>query len=119
MDGVHVERDLPARLRRVGMEENLMLFGEFSNLHDWLNHADLIVCRHDANQSGYRQKSRAGDRRGQTKAIGLDGHVGDAIPIFLQALTRVQHGPMFGDDRDEMSSLFTIHVGDAFNGQTV
>ena len=118
MDGVHVERDLPARLRRVDMEENLMLFGEFSNLHDWLNHADLIVCRHDANQSGL-VRNRVPEIVEVDEAIGLDGHVGDAIPIFLQALTRVQHGPMFGDDRDEMSSLFTIHVGDAFNGQTV
>ena len=56
-----VERDLADRLRRVGVEERLVLAAQPADLGERLDDADLVVHRHD----GHQGRRIVGDRRAQ------------------------------------------------------
>src|ERR1700694_727855 len=49
-DFVDIDRDLPRRLHRVGMEVNVGLGSNLSNLRDGLHDTGLVVRQHDGDQ---------------------------------------------------------------------
>ena len=72
---VHIHRNLAHGLRRVGMEQHPALPSHLSDLRNRLQHANLIVGVHDADQDGL-----VGHRR--AKLIQIDQ------PVLLQAADR-------------------------------
>ena len=66
-----VERDLAGGLRRVGVEEGLLLAADLADLGERLDDADLVVHRHDRDDHGLVGDGRAQlrrDRSGRSSA---------------------------------------------------
>ena len=51
-----VERDVPERLDRVGMDEGAAGMSKLDNTLERLDRADLVVCRHDAHEGNVAAK---------------------------------------------------------------
>ena len=55
----HIDGNLSYGLRRVGVEDHAALATNLSDLGDRLQHADLVIGRHDRNQDGLVVHRRA------------------------------------------------------------
>ena len=53
------------------------------------------------------------------EAVGLDGQVGDAVAVLLQALAGVEDRLVLGDLGDDVVAALAVHLGDALDGEVV
>src|SRR5581483_3701103 len=114
----HIHGNLTDGLNRVGVEQHPTLVTELADLPPGLQHANLVVGRHDGDENrlvvdGALQVVKI------DQPIFLDGKVGDAVAVFLQALASVEHRLVLGHGGDDVIALFAIHLGDTLDGQVV
>ncbi len=114
----HIERHLADGLHRVGVEEHAALMAQRANLADGLQHANLVVGRHDRHQDGLVVHG-ALQVVEINAAVLLHRQIGDAESVLLQALATVEHGLVLGRLGDDVVALLAVHLGDALDGKVV
>lgn len=115
---VDVDRDLPNRLRCVGVEGNFVLSAERTEFCDRLDGTYLVVDKHDGDERGvgadgcfYLFKVEA--------AVGLDWEVGDVKALLLEVAAGVEHAFVLGDGGDDVAFFVAVEVGDALDRDVV
>ena len=83
------------RLRRVAVQQNAAFARQRRNSGDGLQHPDLVVGQHDADQHRVGGE-RPLDRRRADEAIRTRLHLGQPGPAVRQPAARVEHRPMLG-----------------------
>ena len=116
--GLHVDRDLAYGLDGVGVEDESLLMAQLADLGDRLDHADLVVGEHDADQDGLVVDGRLELVHGD-EAVGLGLQVGDAVALLLKLLAGVEHGLVLGGLGDDVVAALLVHLGDALDGEVV
>jgi hypothetical protein len=91
---------------------------QLADLSNRLQHADLVVRRHDCDQDGLIVDG-AFQVVEIDQAILLDGHIGDAVAIFLQTLASVEHSLMLSHGGDDVIALLPVHLGDALDSEVI
>ena len=76
MQAIHVERNLPGGLHRVGVKQHAVQLGEVSEFLDGLQRSHHIVRRHDGDQSHVRLQ-RPQQALGTDKSVGVDRKMRD------------------------------------------
>src|SRR5258707_8177687 len=109
---VHVDRELPCGLHRVGMKVHVGVSGDAADFLKWLHRAQLVVGVHHGNQRGFLAKSAA-QRLWRNDSLPVDGQVGDRYTLLLKRLARVEHGFVFDVGGDD---VFEVSDGKAFIG---
>ena len=115
---VHLYRNFADGLRCIGVEQYAALTADFPNLHDGLQHADLIVGRHDRHQDRL-VVNRCLQIVKIDKPVFLHWEIGQAVSILLQALAGIEHRLVFCDRCDDMVALLFVHLGHALDGEVV
>ena len=96
MIAFHVRWHLANPLRGIGMEDDFLVVAQLADLRDLIDHADLIVGPHDADQDGVWTNGRS-NHVGGDHAIGTRRQEGDIEALALQALARIEHCLVFMD----------------------
>jgi len=99
-ESFYVERNFSGGLYGVGVEINVTLRGEFSDLRERLHGAEFVVGVHDGDERGVRAK-RFFDLIHGDDAAGIYREVGDSNAVFFESLAGVEDGFVFdvgGDD---------------------
>ena len=101
------------------MKQDALFLGDLADLLDRVDRADLVVGQHDRNQDGFVRDRVPHVVRADHAAL-VHREIGDleALP-GLQGLGGIQHSPVLGRVRDDMVSLFVIHLHDALERQIV
>ncbi len=91
---------------------------ELADLADGLQHANLVVGRHDGDQNrlvvhGPLQVFEI------DQSIGLHRQIGHAVAVLLQPLAGVQHRLVLGHLGDDVVAAFAVHLRNALDGQVV
>src|SRR6266566_5771845 len=115
---VHVYRNFADGLRCIGMEQYTTLTTDFPNLRDGLQHADLIVGRHDSHQDRL-VVNRSLQIVKIDKPVFLHWEIGYAVSILLQALAGIEHRLVFCNRCDDVVALLFVHLGHALDGEVV
>src|SRR5688572_2075378 len=114
----HVERHLADGLDGVGMQQDALLLRDRPDLGRRLQHADLVVGRHDRDQDRL-----VGDRGAQILDVDppvlLHREIGDAVALLLELLAGVDHRLVLDHTGDDVIALLAIHLGDALDRQVV
>ena len=117
---LHIDRLLPERLRRVGVEENFLLLADRADLPDRMEDARLVVRVHDGNQNRL-----FGDRVRQSIEVELSEAVNPKVRDFeslaLEIFARIEDGPVLRRDRDDVVALGPVgrRPDDALDRQVV
>ena len=109
-----VHRNLPDRLRRVGVEDDPLVLGQLSNRRHVLDRADLVVREHDRDEDRL-VRDRLANRVELHQTVRPHGHVRRLEALPLQALTDVQARPLLDGGGDDVVALFPVHLGDALD----
>ncbi len=94
-EGVDVEWNGTRGLPGVGMEQDVAVPSEHDRRRQWLDHADLVVGRHDADEYRLVVK-RALDSCNVEPPIGSRPQAGDVDAAALQPPARVEHSTVLG-----------------------
>src|SRR5437899_12118202 len=100
------------------MEQYTTLPAYFPNLLDGLQHADLIVGRHDRYQDRL-VVNRPLQIVKIDKRIFLHWEIRYAVSILLQALAGIEHRLVFCNRCDDVVALLFVHLGHALDGEVV
>src|SRR5712664_3396373 len=106
---VHVDRELPCGLHRVGMKVHVGVSGDATDFLKWLHRAQLVVGVHHGNQRGFLAKSAA-QRLWRNDSLPVDGQVGDRYTLLLKRLARVEHSFVLDAGADD---VFKVSDGKA------
>src|SRR5216684_1621168 len=98
---VHVDRELPCGLHRVGMKVHVGVSGDATDFLKWLHRAQLVVGVHHGNQRGFLAKSAA-QRLWRNDSLPVDGQVGDRYTLLLKRLARVEHSFVLDAGADDV-----------------
>jgi len=93
-DLLHIDGHLASGLYRVGMEINVSLSGNATNLLDRLEHAGFIVCHHDRNELGVWTQ-RTLQLIGIDQSATINRQVSHFRPALLEALAGIQNRMVF------------------------
>lgn len=102
---VHIQVDLPKRLRRVSVEKHLILPAQLPDGLDILNHPELIVDGVNGDPQGIGS-NRVLDIFDRNQSVRIDGQVGDLEALHLQVSEGVQHAFVLDLTGDEMPFFF-------------
>ncbi|PON92143.1 hypothetical protein TorRG33x02_119620 [Trema orientale] len=100
------------------MKRDIEFLTDFADFLHRLNHADLVVDRHDRNQA------RSGPNRRPEllevhEAIGADREVRDLETLLLEMATGVEDALVLGLGGDHVALLLLVEVHDALDGDVV
>ena len=113
-----VERDLPCRLGRIGVEDDAALARDRADFGERLQHPDLVVGRHHRHQDG-----AVGQHRPEFIEIDepfrVNRQPGDAKAVALEPLEGVEHRLVLGRHRDQVIAALAQRVGRALDRQVV
>ena len=113
-----IERDLTGSLRRVGMEEHLLLAADLADLGQWLDDADLVVHRHDRHHHRLVGDGVA-QRLEVDQAVLLHRQVRDLEARLLEMAAGVEHALVLGHRGDDVVLAVLVELGDAANGEII
>ena len=109
---------LPGRLRGVGMEQRAGGADDGADLGERLQHANLVVGRHDRHEDGL-----VGDGRAQLvepdEPVRVDAEPRDPPPVALELLERIEHRLVLGRHRDDVIAAVAAGVRRALDRQVV
>lgn len=108
----------PGRLRGVHMENHAFFTAQGADGRDVLDDADLVIDKHHARQDGVGPYRRLQHLEVQ-QAIGLHVQISHFKTLALQFAAGVQHGLVFGLDRDEVLAAALVKMRRAFDRQVV
>ncbi len=91
---------------------------DLADLADGLQHADFVVSGHDGDEDGLVVNG-ALEVFEIDETVCLYGQIGDAVAVFLEALTGVEHGLVLSDLGDDVVAALAIHLRDALDGEVV
>ena len=100
------------------MEDHAAFAAQLADFRDGLQHADLVVGRHDRDQNrlvvhGALQIVEV------NQPIFLHRQIGHAKAELLQMFAGIEHRLVLGDRSDDVVALLAVHLGDALNGEVV
>jgi hypothetical protein len=120
-----VDGDLSGRLSDIGMEKDLgpLLFllngtEHISNLLKRLDDTDLIVHRHDGDQTGFVRDSLPEDVQ-IDQTVALDGEVSHVESSFRQVSARIQDAFVFCSSGDDVITLVLVKPSDTLDQHVV
>ena len=113
-----VERNFSGGLNGIGVEIDVALRGEFSDLRERLNGAEFVVGVHDGDKSGVRT-NRFFDLVDGDDAIAADGEIGDSNAFFFEGLASVQNGFVFNIGGNDVLGGSCSGANDAEDGVIV
>src|SRR5580658_9995019 len=100
------------------MEDDVVLAADFANLRNRLDHAYLVVSKHDSDQDGLIVDGPLQVFQ-VDQAVRLNRQVGDAIAVLFEALTGIEHRFVLGDLGNDVVAPLAIHLGYALDGQVI
>ena len=118
-----VDGDLADGLRGVAVQRHAALAADRGDLGERLDHADLVVGEHDADQRRVVAE-RVGDLlrvepAGARAAVLLDVEQRHVVAAAREARQRIEHGLVLGADADEVIAAAARALGDAADGEVV
>ena len=90
-----------------------------ADLGERLQHADLVVGRHDRDRGSCRSVMARAQLVEIDEALRVDAEPRDAAALALEALARVEHRLVLGRDRDDVIAAVAQRVRDPFDRQVV
>ena len=115
---VHLDGDLADGLGAVAVHQDAAAVGDFGDLRDGLNAADLVIGVHDGDEDGFGSDGLL-DLPGVNHAVLVDRQVGGATALAFQVAADFGHGRMLDRRRDDVVALVTMGAGDALDGVIV
>src|SRR5580658_2180097 len=100
------------------MEDDVVLAADFANLRNRLDHAYLVVSKHDSDQDGLIVDGPLQVFQ-VDQAIRLNRQVSDAVAVLFQALTGIEHRFVLGYLGNYVVAALAIHLGNALDGQVI
>ena len=114
----YMNRNLSARLSRVGVEQHLALPANGSDCLQRLKHSGLVISRHDANEKRFRP-----DRPVQLiqieQAIRSNRYQGDGNSQPFQMMQRIEDGFMFRYHAHNVVAVRAASFENPFQGKIV
>jgi len=117
-ESFYVERNFSGGLHGIGVEIDVTLRGEFSNLRERLHGAEFVVGVHDGDERGVRTKSFF-DLLDRDDAVGIYGEIGDGDGVFFKRLASVEDGFVFDIGGDDVFGGAGRGADDSENGVIV
>ncbi len=109
---------LPAACAASVWNTHAVLLRDGADGRQRLQHADLVVGRHDGDEDGARGHRRA--ELGEVdEALRVHAEPRDAAPLALEPFAGVQHRLVLGGGGDDVVAAIAQRVGDAFERQVV
>ena len=116
--GRQINLDLARGLRRIDMENHPIAAANIAQRGQVLHHANLIIDQHHRSQNGVRaNRSQKGIKVEQ--AVFKRGQIGDFKPVAFELAAGVEHGLVFGFDRNQVLALGLVKICRAFNRQII
>ena len=116
--GLHVDRRLAGGLGRVHMEHDALLAAQCADGLDVLDHADLVVHEHHADQDGVGADGRLQHVQ-VNQAVFLHVQISHFKALALQLAHGVQYRLVLGLDRDQVLAAALVELGRALDRQVV
>ena len=114
-----VDRDVPERLHRVGVERHLMLRAYRGKLRGGLDGACLVVHRHYRDTRGIGGEGGF-EVGGADDALPVNGQINDVEPVLFKPFQRFKYSVMLESGSDDAAlSLLTSHGRGGKNGGIV
>ena len=113
-----VDIDFAGGLSCIDVEKNTFTTEQFTDLGNGLHHANFVINGHD----GYKNRIRTQCRfqcRQINQTIGQDIEVRDFKTLTFQLTHRIEHGLVFGFQRNEVFTLTLIKISRTLDGQIV
>jgi len=115
---VHINRDLPQRLRGISVERHAFLLADTPNLLERLHDADLVVDGHDGDEPGVWADGVL-ELREVDQAVAAHGEVGDLESFLLQVAAGVEDALVLGLRGDDVAAAVAVEAHDALDGDVV
>ena len=116
--GRHINVHAAGGLCRIDMKNNALFPANSPDGGNVLDHADLVIHKHDAGQNGVRA-NRGFESVQVDQAVGLHIEVGDLKTLALELAAGVEHGFVLGLDRDQVLAFGFVELRRALDRQVV
>ena len=100
------------------MEGHSTLTTDFPDFRDRLQHANLIVSRHNCDEDGLIADGMSKIVQ-VNQPIRLHRQISHPVTVLLQPLAGVEDGLVLGDRGDDVVPLFFVHLGHALDREIV
>ncbi len=117
-ESFYVEGNFSGGLDGVGVEIDVALCGELSNLCERLHGAEFVVGVHDGDKRGVGTQ-RFFDLIDSDDAVGIYGEIGDGDAVFFKRLAGVKDGFVFDVGGDDVLGGAGSGADDSENGVIV
>ncbi len=107
---LHIDGNLADSLCRVAVKENTLLFGDLPDLFDRVDRTNFVVGEHHRNQNRLF-RDRLAHVLWIDHSVFVDGQVGyGCLALRFHCFGGVDHSAMFRGRRNNMVTLFPIHL---------
>jgi hypothetical protein len=111
-------RNLPNRLRRVGVHQHPVLPRDAADLRDGLQRPNLVIGVHDANENGLRRDGSA-DIGGIDHAGAIYRYIGHPHTLLFEKTTGIDNRRMLDGGGDEVIPPVPVAVCDSLEDGVV
>ena len=118
LERTRVERQQPRRLHRVAMHERPPRVRDASHFAERMEHADLVVAGHHADEQRV-VRYRLGQLLQVQTAGRVDAERRNAESLPLHGPARIEHGAMFGGNRHDVPTSGGRARGEPLDGEVV
>ena len=106
---VHIKVDLAGSLRSVAVKDNAALAAELADTGNILNDADFVIHRHDRDKRGVRANG-IDQVIPADHAFFVNVKIRHFVAFAFEVAHAVEHGLVFGLDRNKVLALVAIEV---------
>ena len=115
---VHLDGDLADGLGAIAVHQDALAMGDFGDLRDGLDSADLVVGVHDGDEDGFGGDGLL-DLPGVNHTVLIDRQVCGATALPFQIAADLGHGRVLDRRRDDVVAPVTMGAGYPLDGVVV